>query len=306
MGRSVEFRSEGATLRGKLFVPDSPGPHAAVIMAHGTSATVPMVLEQYALAFHEAGFAVLAYDHRNFGTSGGEPRQQINPWVQARGYRDALSFLVAEPEIDASRVALWGDSFSAMEALVVGALDERVAAVVAQCPVCGSERPRVEPSDALFARLKATFEEGDVSPTAETTVGPMPVVSFDQMGTPSLLKPIQAFRWFIEYGGRPGSGWQNVATRVIPPTPVPFSPYLAAPYLKADLLMIVAHDDEMVHCNPEVARATFDLVPNYKRLVEIGGGHFGLLYHPGALFDEAAKVQRDFLVERLGPRSPLR
>ena len=46
-------------------------------------------------------------------------------------------------------------------------------------------------------------------------------VTADQGGTPSLLAPIQAFRWFIDYCGRPGSGWINRVTRVLPATPVP-------------------------------------------------------------------------------------
>ena len=37
--------------------------------------------------------AVLLFDHRGFGASGGEPRHEINPWSQARGYRDALNLV---------------------------------------------------------------------------------------------------------------------------------------------------------------------------------------------------------------------
>ncbi len=37
------------------------------------------------------------YDHRSFGLSGGEPRQHINPWVQLRGYRDAITFTETYP-----------------------------------------------------------------------------------------------------------------------------------------------------------------------------------------------------------------
>ena len=93
MIKDVEFPSEGATIRGLLFLPEKqPSKLPLVIMAHGTSATVFMVADKYADAFRRAGLAVLLYDHRNFGRSGGEPRQEINPWIQCRGYRDAIRF----------------------------------------------------------------------------------------------------------------------------------------------------------------------------------------------------------------------
>ena len=37
-----------------------------------------MVADRYAEVLYSVGFAILLYDHRNFGMSGGEPRQQIN------------------------------------------------------------------------------------------------------------------------------------------------------------------------------------------------------------------------------------
>ena len=63
------------------------------------------------------GFATLLYDHAGFGTSGGEPRQEVNPWRQVHGYRSAVSFLSERPEIDASRIAVWGFSYSGSIAL---------------------------------------------------------------------------------------------------------------------------------------------------------------------------------------------
>lgn len=85
MIEQVEFPSEGATLRGLLLRPDGPAHPPVVIMAHGTSATIHMVADEYAAALHLHGLAVLLYDHRNLGASDGEPRQEINPWIQCRG-----------------------------------------------------------------------------------------------------------------------------------------------------------------------------------------------------------------------------
>lgn len=299
-GEAVTFRSEGATLRGHFLQAAAPGPAPCVVLAHGFSATTAMCLDHCALAFNAAGFAVLFYDHRNLGRSDGEPRGEVNPWIQARGYRDAVAFARSLPSVDPDRVAIWGLSFSGLQVLVVGALIPGLAAILAQVPSCGAEMPGLEPSDAVIATLKTTFESGDVRGTPETTEGPMPVVSPDPVGLPSLLLPVQAYRWFIDYGGRHGSQWQNRATRVLPALPVPFHPYLTAPYLTAPTLMLIGQDDEMARCNPAVQRAVFDAISAPKRLVEIEGGHFGGLYQPSAAFDRAMGLKINFLREHLG------
>jgi dienelactone hydrolase len=291
----VEFRSEGALLRGLLFRPDGVEFAPVVIMAHGTSATIRMVADEYAEVFCGDGLAVLLYDHRNFGVSGGEPRQEINPWIQCRGYLDAIDFVQSLDGIDGNRIGLWGDSYSGGEVIVVGALDDRVSAVVAQVPVCGSQPPDLEPSRANFDAIRACLLEGEVTGGPETTVGPLPVVSADQLGAPSLLEPVQAFRWFMDRGGRHGTGWLNHVTRVVPETPVPYGPALCAPFVAPPILMMVAPDDEMKHANYEVSRLTYELMPEPKQWHDIAGGHFGLLYHPSALFDEAASIQSSFL-----------
>lgn len=297
---NVEFPSEGATLRGLLFLPepDTRKP-PVVIMAHGTSATIRMVADKYAESLCRAGLAVLLYDHRNLGGSGGAPRQEINPWVQCRGYRDAINFAEELEVVDASRIGLWGDSYSGGEVILIGAIDERVTAIVAQCPTCGPAVPVHEPNTGNFEAIRRVFLAGDVAGSPETTTGPMPVVSFDQAGTPSLLKPIQAFRWFIDYGGRPGSFWVNSVTRVLPATAVPYSPVLCAPFVKPPILMMVAPEDEMELANYDVSKFAYDLMPHPKQWYDIRDGHFGLLYHPGDVFDEASRVQADFFTQQL-------
>ncbi|MGA8956548.1 MAG: hypothetical protein WB503_14250, partial [Pseudolabrys sp.] len=86
---------------------------------------------------------------------------------------------------------------------------------------------------------------------------------------------------------------------VIPPTPVPFSAYLAAPYIQVPTFMMVGRNDEMVHCNLDVTRATYDLMRCPKQWVNIDGGHFGLLYYPSEIFEQASAQQCEFLVGAL-------
>ncbi len=288
-------------LKGRLYIPqDVAHPLPVVIMAHGFSATITgMVADCYAEVFCEAGFAVLLYDHIGFGVSGGEPRQQVNKWVQARGYRDAIDFVMTLPAIDPQRVAIWGDSASGGEVIVIGAVDPRVKAVIAQVPSCGGEPPPQDRDSLLFKAVRETLLNGDLCSLPKTTIGPLPVVSFDQAGTPSYLTPLTAFRWFIEYGGRFKSNWENRVTVVNPETPAPFHPGLCAPYLQTPLLMFIAHDDEMPGSKAEIARMVFEAAPGPKKLVELDGGHFGLLYYPSECFTQASQAQRDFLLEYL-------
>jgi pimeloyl-ACP methyl ester carboxylesterase len=297
----VEFTSEGATLRGRLYRPPGVKQPPLVVMAHGFSATIVMTADRYAEAFHTGGFAVLLYDHRNFGASDGDPRYQIDAAQQVLGYLDAIEFATKLPDVDADRIAIWGDSLSGAEVIVAAAIDPRVKAVVAQVPACSAEPAPADPDGELFRAMRDRIVQGGFDPSAEAVRGPLPVVSFDQMGTPSLLTPLTAYRWFIEYGGRHNTGWVNRATRVDPTAYGPYHAGLAAPHLNAALLVLLSPDDEMPGAAPSVTRAAFDAVPGAKKLVEIDGGHFGLVYVPSDEFSHASSAQVAFLREHLQP-----
>ena len=85
-----------------------------------------------ARACQSAGIAVLIFDHSSFGESDGDPRCCVDWWGQLNGYWSALNFLESRGSVDGGRLAVWGFSFTSAIALVLGALDERVRAVVAR------------------------------------------------------------------------------------------------------------------------------------------------------------------------------
>jgi uncharacterized protein len=303
MHRPVEFASEGVALRGRLYGwPEARRPRPLVVMAHGFSATISgMVADRFADVFHASGFSVLLYDHGGFGLSDGLPRCEIDPFRQAREYRHAVDFALTLPEVDSERVALWGDSLSAAAAIAAAAADARVAALIAQVPACGSTSPPPDADGALFeAACRPFLDRCAAGGYAVTRRGPMPVVSCDQAGAPSLLAPITAYRWFIEYGGRHGTGWENRASVLVAERPASWQPALCAGRVQAPSLFLIAPDDEMPGADPRVAMEAFGRVPAAKELLEIGGGHFGLLHHPGELFDVASAAQARFLVRQLG------
>ena len=76
----VEFESEGAMLRGQLYLPKTGVPsHPAVAMAHGLSATTTMAINAYAEVFADHGIAALVYDHYGLGPRGSTSLPISNP-----------------------------------------------------------------------------------------------------------------------------------------------------------------------------------------------------------------------------------
>jgi hypothetical protein len=60
---------------------------------------------------------------------------------------------------------------------------------------------------------------------------------------------------------------------------------------------MIAPDDEMAGAVPAISLAAYEAIPAAKKLIELEGGHFGLLYYPSELFDRYALAQREFLCD---------
>lgn len=133
--KDVSFTVKGVSISAWLFLPKHVSvPVPCIIMGHGFGGTKDMGLESYALRYQEAGFAVLVFDYRHFGGSGGKPRQLI--WIpyQLEDWSAAITYARGLQEIDPDRIALWGTSMSGGHVMVTAAKDSRLACIVAQCP----------------------------------------------------------------------------------------------------------------------------------------------------------------------------
>ena len=90
-----EFPSAGDSLVGTLFMPDN-APKGAVVTTGPLTSVKEQASGVYAQALAKRGYAALAFDHRTFGESGGEPRQFENPQGKADDIREAVSALAAD------------------------------------------------------------------------------------------------------------------------------------------------------------------------------------------------------------------
>ncbi|MBE7188521.1 alpha/beta hydrolase [Jatrophihabitans endophyticus] len=103
-----------------------------VVMAHGFGATRDAGLLPFAERFAAAGSDVLVFDYRGFGTSDGEPRQDVHHLRHREDYHAAIAVARARRGVDPSRIAIWGSSYSGGHVIAVAAKDQRVAAVISQ------------------------------------------------------------------------------------------------------------------------------------------------------------------------------
>src|SRR4051794_22827512 len=110
----VRFRSGNAALSGTLTLPLGRGRHPAVAFVQGSGATTRAYLPDLQALLVRNGVAVLAYDKRGVGQSGGtypgESPTATAIDVLARDAAAAVRFLARQPEIDPTRVGLAGHS----------------------------------------------------------------------------------------------------------------------------------------------------------------------------------------------------
>jgi cephalosporin-C deacetylase-like acetyl esterase len=272
MREDLAFDAGGSTLRGWLYRPEpSAEPAPIIVMAHGFSAVKEMYLDRFAEVFAGGGFAVLVFDHRNFGASEGEPRQEINPWQQIEDYRHAITFISLLPGVDANRVGVWGTSYSGGHVLVVGATDRRVRCVVAQVPtLSGHESGLRRVPAAQVPSLTAAFAADRV----QRMLGEPPVLR-KVVGASNeypVFSAADAVYWFLE-GAKLAPAWKNEVTLRTLEWARAYEPGVHIAHISpTPLLMIVALNDTITDTDLQLEAFNRALEP--KRLVTIPGGHF--------------------------------
>lgn len=131
----IAFMSGGTECSGYLYRADSAREQSpCVVLGHGFGGTQEGSIAATAVAFSEAGLSAFTFDYRNFGDSGGEPRQVININDQLEDWRSAITHVRSLQEIDPDAIAVWGSSLAGGHVIAVAAEDPQLAAVVSQIP----------------------------------------------------------------------------------------------------------------------------------------------------------------------------
>jgi hypothetical protein len=221
--------------------------------------------------FAGAGFVVLVHDHRGFGASDGEPRYDVDPWRQIADWRRAISYLESRPEVNPNRIGLWGTSYAGGHAIVLGATDRRLRAVVAQVPTISGYQQSLRrvPPDQV-STLEAGFIDDDrrqfrgEPPATQAVVSPDPAV-------PASYRSQDAIAFYTQ--PVPDGTWDNIVTVRSTRSARMYEPGTWISRVSpTPLLMIVALGDAITLA--DVALDAYERALPPKKLVTVAGGHF--------------------------------
>jgi len=213
---TVSWRAGEITIEGELHVPEGEGPHPAVVVVpgHGCWTRSDLFFERHARRLADLGLAVLVYDKRGCGASGGDWRRAS----LARLADDALAghaLLRDRIDVDPERVGLLGTSQGAAVALLAAAREPSVAFVATASL---SLRPPREHDAFLVAERVRRAGLGEQAATRAEAVFEA-FLEAARTGTDFEAKDeLRAEPWFevSGLGDLLGSPWQVEAYRALP------------------------------------------------------------------------------------------
>jgi fermentation-respiration switch protein FrsA (DUF1100 family) len=268
-----------------------------VVMAGGFAVTKEPGTDLFARRFREAGFAVLAFDYRRLGESGGRPRQVVRIREQLADWQAAIGFAATLPGVDPARLAIWGFSLSGGHVFRVAARSPGVAAAIAQTPNADGQaatrnaaryqRPlallRLTGSGVLDALGGLVGRRPRLVPLAGEP-GMVALVT-----TPDAMDGDQALNPDNRYPDWP----QAVAARSALPLAF-YRPGRDAPQVRCPLLVLVCDQDQTALAGPAAGAA--QRAPRAE-LVRLSGGHYAAFLdgHEQAVEAELSFLRRHLL-----------
>ncbi len=294
MRKAITFTSAGVPCAGYFYRPEGKAPAPGIVMSHGFSAVKEMGLEAFAERFCAAGFAVLLFDYRCLGESGGAERGRIIPVEQHDDLRAAIGWISAQDGVDATRIGVWGTSYSGAHALFVGAFDPRIKAIVAQAPaidVAGSFASLMGREG--FAGVLGMLADDHARRNAGQASAPIPIVA--PAGEPCVFPTPDSYAWFME--SSPGTRAINRTTLESVARAAEYNSAIAIELIAPKPLLVIAGEKDSLipiqQVRDAVARAG-----EPKRLEIHSCGHFD--FYPGRAFhDRAAKAATEWFVQHL-------
>ena len=286
------FRSDGVHCAAWLYRPKAAKKSRVpvVVMAHGFAAQRAFGLESYAKQFAARGLAVLLFDYRHFGDSGGEPRDLVDHRRQHRDWLGAIEHARSIDQIDPESIGLWGSSYSGGHVIWAAAKTPGVKAVVAQAPMLDVLRSaRVGPRYVLQAvgHIVADYGAAMLGRTPHyipTVAEPDQFAALNQPGSDS------GYRAIIPKD----ANWKNRCTARSLWTSLFFRPARQAARVRCPALIVIAERDQVIRAR--VIETAAARIPR-ATVLRVPVDHFQ--FYQGELFETISQKQAEFLERHL-------
>ena len=133
---------------------------AVIIMAHGFAALRQFGLIKFAQRFAQAGYAVVLFDYRHWGSSTGQPRELVSLKHQLEDWYSIYTHLNKSPQVNHHQIFLWGTGLSGGYVLQLASELKGIRAVMAQIPFLdGAETTKLYSMQQLPKALKLSSQD---------------------------------------------------------------------------------------------------------------------------------------------------
>jgi len=289
---TVSIPSGDAFCSAWLYVPETSSPPPVVVMGHGMGATREMRLDAYAERFAARGIASVVFTYRNFGDSGGNHRQEMNPREQLEDWEAVLQHAQHRSDLDGTRVAIWGTSFGGGHAITIASRHPELAAAVAQCPFTDGLATALRQSPGESMRLQSLLVRDLLATVTRRPAVTLPFAA--EPGGVAIMTAPDALPGYLALVPEGGEFVNHTRARVIPRL-VSYRPGKRAKKVTLPILFCVSSNDSVAptdttlkyaHQAPQGVVKTYD------------AGHFA--FYLGEPFEELVADQTAFLAEHLG------
>lgn len=297
--QDVSIPVDDITLAGHLRLPegDHTEPLPAIVFTGPFTGVKEQVAGQYADRLASRGFATLAFDHRNFGSSGGHRRQHEDPAGKLSDLSAATSFLVNHDAIDAERIGCVGICMGGGYALKHAAFDRRIKALAVVAAAFND--PKVMRSGigaGGYDQMMASFADVASKEAKTGAIDYIKAVS-DVDGEDAAMPGAEPF----EYYGTERSaaeGWSNQMTRLSVRELLTTDLAIGADFIGPTPSLIV-HGRTDAFCSPEGAQDAFDRIDGTKELMWLDTTNHIDLYDQAEYVDPAVDRVAEWMAEYL-------
>jgi dipeptidyl aminopeptidase/acylaminoacyl peptidase len=288
MKKAVTFYSEGRKLAGDLYLPSDlrqGEKRAGVLLCHGYTGVKDLYLPDNARVLTEAGYVVMTFDYKGWGTSEG-PRARLNPHGRVTDAHAALTFLAMRAEVDDDRLGVYGTSYGGGTAIWLAAIDARAKCVVSVVGV--GHGARWMRSVRRPDEWRDLLEKSQADRARRVTTGESAVVDRDVV-----LLPDRQSKELTAAARRANPAAVNEVPLEYVDETLSFNPeWVVGKIAPRAVLIITTDDDRLVP--PEQSIAMYEQAGEPKKLVILPNyGHYEVYAEPA--FSEVMNETLDWL-----------